>query len=161
MAFNRKTVLIVEDSPIQAAALIQFLRQQGLRVLHAPNGRLGVSIAQQQTPDVIVLDVEMPEMDGFEACRQLKEDARTAGIPVVMLTIRNEPKKLLQGLDRGAIDFIPKDAFSYAVLLETLRQLHVLDGRSVEETFGMSQLSPDTGEQGGGEKAEGNHDAGG
>lgn len=128
MATNHKTVLVVEDSPVQAAALAQFLEKQGLHVLHAPNGRIGITMARQHAPDAIVLDIEMPEMGGFEACRRLKEDAQTADIPIVMLTVRSEPAMLEQGIDWGAIDFIPKDAFSYTVLLETLRQLYLLEG---------------------------------
>jgi CheY-like chemotaxis protein len=126
MMESRKTVLIVEDSPAQALALGKALEREGVAVLHAPDGRSGVVMAQQHAPDVIVLDIEMPEMNGLEACRRLKADARTANIPVVMLTIRDEVTTATQGLDLGAIDYIPKDAFSETVLLETLRQLHVL-----------------------------------
>lgn len=131
---KKKTVLVVEDSPIQAIALAQFLSKQGLRVLKAPNGRVGVEMARQQTPDAIVLDIEMPEMDGFEACRHLKADPETAGTPVVMLTAHDQPASVLRGMDLGAVDFIPKDAFSELVLLETLRQLHILEeGASPDE----------------------------
>ena len=160
MTKDRKTVLIVEDSPIQAAALIEFLRRQGLRVLHAPNGRIGVSMARQYMPDAIILDVEMPEMDGLEACRQMRQDPQMVDIPIVLLTIRDEPKALLQELDQRATDFIPKDAFSYAVLLETLHQLHVLDGASVEPEPTVSEMNPAIGEDGEtGRRDRGNHDA--
>ncbi len=127
MAMNRKKVLIVEDSPAQALMLQQRLLREGLQTLWASNGRIGVAMAQQQMPDVIVLDLEMPEMNGFEACRHLKENDRTASIPIIMLTVRTEPHTLMQGIDLWAIDFIPKDAFSESVLIETLRQLRILD----------------------------------
>lgn len=128
MEGNDKTVLIVEDSLAQASALKWLLEMRGLRVLHAPNGRVGVDMAQQYTPDAIILDIEMPEMNGFEACKHIKADPRTAGIPVVILTILGDRANVvLQGIDLGAIDFVPKDPFSYSVVLETLRQLHVLD----------------------------------
>lgn len=160
MTQDRKTVLVVEDSPIQAAALIEFLRRQGLRVLHAPNGRIGVSMARQHMPDAIVLDVEMPEMDGFEACRQLRQDPRMADIPIVMLTVRDEPQALLQGLNQRATDFIPKDAFSYAVLLETLHQLYVLDEASVGAEPTVSEMNPIIGEDLEAERRDrGDHDA--
>ena len=128
MAKKHKTVLIVEDSPTQALRLQKVLEKEGLKVLHAPNGRIGVSMAQRHTPDVIVLDIEMPEMNGFETCGQLKKNAQTAGIPVVILTCHDHVSMLLQGIDLGAIDFIPKDIFSENTLLETLRQLHILGG---------------------------------
>ncbi len=126
MEEKQKTVLIVEDNPVQALALRGWLEREGLRVLHATNGRIGVSMAQQHVPDVVVLDIEMPEMNGLEACKRLKEEPETAGIPIVMLTVREEAATVLQGLDLGAIDFIPKDVFSEIVLLETLRQLGIL-----------------------------------
>jgi DNA-binding response OmpR family regulator len=126
MSETAKTILIVEDSPAQALALKHLLREEGLRVLWAPDGLVGVTLAQQFMPDAIVLDVEMPRMGGFEACRRLKEDDQTADIPIVMLTVRDDADTALRGMDLGAIDFIPKDAFSGSVLLETLRQLHIL-----------------------------------
>lgn len=125
---TNKTVLIVEDSPVQALALEHLLLQEGLNVLCAPDGRSGVEMAQEHIPDVIVLDIEMPEMNGFEVCRCLREDAKTVDIPVVMLTAHGEVSMVMRGIDLGAIDFIPKDAFSEAVLLETLRQLDILNG---------------------------------
>jgi CheY-like chemotaxis protein len=126
MAGAHKTILIVEDSPAQALALEHLLEEQGLRVLWAPDGQAGVTMAQQHLPDAIVLDIEMPKMGGFEACRHLKTNAQTAGIPIVMLTVRDDATTALRGIDLGAIDFIPKDAFSESVLLGTLRQLHIL-----------------------------------
>ncbi len=127
MVAGRKTALVVEDSLVQAIALQQLLEQKGLQVLRAVDGRVGVVIAERYSPDVIILDIQMPEMDGLEACRHLKQNPRTEHIPIVMLTSRSEPIVLIQGLDLGAIDFIPKDAFSDKVLLETLRQLHILN----------------------------------
>jgi DNA-binding response OmpR family regulator len=126
MAKDKKTVLIVEDSPAQALALEHLLKTEGLHVRWAPDGQVGVALAQKHTPDVIVLDVEMPNMDGFEACQRLKANARTSRIPIVMLTVLDSASAATQGIDLGAIDFIPKDAFSGPVLLETLRQLHIL-----------------------------------
>lgn len=132
MAKGRKTVLIVEDSPVQALALEHLLVQEGLNVLCAPDGRTGIMMAQQHSPDVIVLDIEMPEMNGFEVCRRLRENAQTAAIPVLMLTAHTEVAMVMRGIDLGAVDYIPKDAFSDAVLLETLRQLHILESTQGE-----------------------------
>jgi putative two-component system response regulator len=126
MAEKHKTVLIVEDSPAQALALGHSLEQAGLRVLWARDGQIGVNMAQEHLPDVILLDVEMPKMNGFEACQLLKEDAKTADIPIIMLTVHTEPITVNALLEQGAIEFIPKGAFSEAVLIETLRQLDIL-----------------------------------
>jgi CheY-like chemotaxis protein len=126
MVEQQKTVLIVEDSPAQALALGHSLEQAGLRVMWARDGRIGVDMAQEHLPDVILLDVEMPKMNGFEACQLLKEDIQTMDIPIIMLTVHTEPITVNALLERGAVEFIPKGAFSEAVLLETLRQIGVL-----------------------------------
>lgn len=126
---NHKTVLIVEDSPAQAFALRNVLEREGVHVLHAPDGRAGVTMAQQHVPDAIVMDIQMPKMNGFEACRCLQANALTMGIPVVMFTSQEHVDAVMLGLDLGAIDFIPKDAFANTVLLETLRQLHILNNK--------------------------------
>ena len=128
MAARHRTVLIIEDSVTQALAIQQLLTQKGLEVLRASDGSGGIVMAERYLPDAIVLDIMMPEMDGLEACRRLKQNPRTSQIPIVMLTAHSEPTVLMQGLDLGAVDFIPKDAFSDSVLLETLRQLRILDG---------------------------------
>ena len=83
-------------------------------------------MAQEHMPDVILLDVEMPKMNGFEACQRLKENDQTAGIPIIMLTVHTEPITVNALLEQGAVEFIPKGAFSEAVLIETLRQLGIL-----------------------------------
>jgi CheY-like chemotaxis protein len=130
MPGTSKTVLLIEDSPAQALMLKFQLEEEGLRVLWARNGRAGVDMALQWLPDAIVLDVEMPGMNGFEACKRIKADVQTCSIPVVMLTVHVEPEVVRELLSQGAVDFIPKDVFSFTVLLETLRQLHVLDSIS-------------------------------
>jgi len=127
MANEPNTVLIVEDSPVQATSIGYHLQQKGLCVVYAPDGQAGVYLAKRYLPDAIILDLEMPRMNGLEACRQLKADPKTADIPVIILTLHADRADLvMSGIDEGAIDFIPKDSFADAVLLETLRGLGVL-----------------------------------
>lgn len=121
-----KTVLVVEDSPTQALHLQKLLETEGLTVILAQNGREGLQMAQQTHPDIVVLDLEMPEMNGLQMCQQLKEDRDTADIPVIMFTHHDEREAVVVGLQSGAIEYIPKDVFADAVLLETLRQMGVL-----------------------------------
>ncbi len=123
---SSKVILVVEDSPVQALALVKLLEREGLNVLCAANGQSGLSMARCYIPDLIILDVQMPEMDGLEACHLLKQDPKTKKIPVILFTAHTEPEILKSGLDEGAVDYIPKDAFSDIVLLETLRQLNFL-----------------------------------
>lgn len=123
----QKCVLIIEDSSAQALAKLLLLEDSGLRVLWARNGWEGLEMAGRFAPDAIVLDVEMPEIDGFEVCRRLKTDPQTANIPVIMHTVRDFAPDMLLSFDMGAIDFIPKDGFSGPVLLATLQELKVLE----------------------------------
>ena len=123
---SRKTILIVEDSPTQALRLRALLEGEGLKVVRAEDGRRGVEQAQHLHPDLIILDLQMPEMNGFQVCQTLKDIEETAGIPIIMLTSHDEQEAVVLGLQLGAIDFIPKDVFADAVLLETLRQMDLI-----------------------------------
>ncbi len=132
-----KKVLVVEDSQVQAQMLQKLLEPYGVRVLCAPDGKVGVQLAESWLPDVVILDVKMPRMDGFEVCQRLRDNPKTNHIPVVMLSLYNEQSKLKKSVYLGAVDFIPKDEFANIVLLETLHQLHILDKtlvQSVPET---------------------------
>lgn len=120
---NGGTILIIEDSHTQALHLQALLRQQGLDVVLAFDGETGLQMAQHLHPTLIILDVQMPEIDGFEVCKRLKGSQDTANIPIVMLTCHDEREAVVSGLEAGAIDYIPKDAFADAVLIETLRQM--------------------------------------
>lgn len=123
----QKCVLIIEDSSSQALAKLLLLEDTGLRVLWARNGWEGLEMAARFLPDVIVLDIVMPEIDGYEVCRRLKENPSTANIPIIMHTVRDFAPDLQMSFDLGAIDFIPKDGFSGPILLATLQELKVLD----------------------------------
>jgi CheY-like chemotaxis protein len=121
-----KHVLIVEDSRTQAIRLQLELQRYELVVEVAMTGTAGLKAAQQQVPDVIVLDVELPGINGYTLCRTLKADPRTAHIPVVMLTRHDQADETLKGLAVGADDYIPKDAFAEQNLVESLRHLNIL-----------------------------------
>jgi two-component system sensor histidine kinase/response regulator len=122
-ARQTKTILIVEDSPTQAVHLQSALSHKGLEVLCAVNGRVGIRLAQEVHPDLIILDVQMPEVNGYEVARILKASPDTVDIPIIMFTRQDTPEAVQMGLQTGAVDYIPKDAFAHAVLLETIRQM--------------------------------------
>jgi len=117
------SVLLVEDSPVQALRFKTVLEENSYYVRVAENGSDGVKAAHQEQFDLIVLDIELPDINGFEVCRLLKSDPAVAAIPIIMLTTRDRAEDALTGLETGAIDYIPKDAFAELVLLETLRQM--------------------------------------
>jgi DNA-binding response OmpR family regulator len=121
-----KHILIVEDSRTQAIRLQLELQRYEFVVEIAVTGTAGLKAARQQVPDVIVLDVELPGINGYTLCRTLKADPRTAHIPVVMLTRHDQAAETLKGLAVGADDYIPKDTFAEQNLVESLRHLNIL-----------------------------------
>lgn len=123
---GEKLALVVEDSPTQSLHVQDLLERSGLSCMLATNGQTGLYLAKSLLPDVVILDLEMPYIDGFQVCRELKADPITAGIPVIMMTRHDGKLSMEQGLEMGAVDFIPKDVFADAVLLETLTQMKII-----------------------------------
>ncbi len=121
------TVLLVEDSPTQAQQIKEVLESVGLTVRIATDGPDGIREALENPPDLIVLDIKLPSMDGYQVCRRLKRAEETQNVPVIMLTDKTGAKETMTGLKAGADDYIPKDIFAAEHLMETLRELGVLD----------------------------------
>ena len=119
-------VLLVEDSRTQALRLRLELLRYGLEIDIAQTGKAGLEAARAARPDAIILDVDLPELDGYSVCRTLKVDPATAHIPIVMLTHRDQANDALAGLETGALDYIPKDSFAAQNLLAALQQLGVI-----------------------------------
>ena len=109
-------ILIVDDTVENLQVLAGILRARGYPLNLARNGRQALEIARQAAPDLILLDIVMPEMDGFAACRELKADPALAEIPVIFLTASNESHDLVKGFELGAVDYITKP-FNTAELL--------------------------------------------
>ncbi|WKZ40279.1 MAG: response regulator [Anaerolineales bacterium] len=101
-------ILIVDDEPSGRHTLESILEGQGYQIEMAENGMEAIEKARQILPDVILLDVMMPGMDGFEVCRRIRSDPLLAEIPILMLTALDDRKSLLSGLDSGADDYITK-----------------------------------------------------
>ncbi len=101
-------VLAVDDEPRNLQVIGPLLSRNGFRVSLALDGRRALELALETQPDVILLDVSMPDMDGFEVCRALRADIRTAGLPVIFLTARTSREDVLAGFRAGAVDYVPK-----------------------------------------------------
>lgn len=103
-----KTILIVDDEQDLLDLIEYNLKQHGFNVLKTENGRQGIELAQKHNPDLILLDIMMPHMDGLEVCEKLRNEESTSGIPVIFLTARGDEKTEIEGLDKGADDYITK-----------------------------------------------------
>lgn len=123
---SARLALIVEDSPTQSMNIKALLENAGLRCALATNGQTGLYLAQSLLPDIIILDFEMPQLNGIQVATKLKEEPGTSDIPIIMMT-RFSPEDFgAQGKELGFVKFIPKDVFADAVLLETLRQMAII-----------------------------------
>lgn len=105
---NSSTILVADDEPINRALIQRRLERAGYRVLTAQNGREAVEKARSERPDLIILDVMMPVMDGLEACQLIKGDEATRDTPVIFLSARDETDIKVSGLSLGANDYISK-----------------------------------------------------
>jgi twitching motility two-component system response regulator PilH len=102
------TVLIVDDSPTETSIFRNALLKAGFRVETAVNGEEGVRAAQRLHPDLILMDVIMPVLNGFQATRTLQRDPATARIPVIMVTTKDQQTDEAWGLRQGAVDYLVK-----------------------------------------------------
>lgn len=121
-------VLIVEDSLTQAKLIAAQLSPYDIEVVYAEDGLQGLRMIDDQQPDIIVLDINMPKMDGYQVCQRLKRDPNTQHIPVIMLTSNDTSMDAIKGLGVGADDYIPKDNFAYQHLLSTLEMMGLIGG---------------------------------
>jgi DNA-binding NtrC family response regulator len=117
------TILIVDDFQPNRLVLRGALRAAGYRVLQAENGQEALRVAHDERPDLILLDVMMPGMDGFETCRRLKADEVTRAIPVVFTTSRDESKSVVEGFRAGGADYISKPFSNEELLVRIDTQL--------------------------------------
>jgi len=122
-------ILLVEDSPTQAQQAQLLLARAGYELEMAENGRVGLEKALANPPDLVIADISMPVMDGYEMTRRLKADPRMAAVPVLMLTAKDQPLDIIRGLEVGADQFITKP-YDDEYLVQRIQALF----RQLEET---------------------------
>ncbi len=113
-------VLIVDDSPTEVHVLQQFLEKHGFETAAADNGADGIEKARELKPDLVLMDVVMPGKNGFQATRELSKHPETAGIPVVMVTTKDQETDRIWGMRQGAADYLTKPV-SETTLVEKVR----------------------------------------
>jgi DNA-binding NtrC family response regulator len=121
------SILLVDDNATNLQVLYQTLEGSGYRLLAARSGKDAIAIAQRALPDLILLDVMMPDMDGFETCARLKADARTRDCAVIFLSAVTEAREKVRGLDLGAVDFVNKPFQAEEVLARVRTHLTIRD----------------------------------
>jgi len=105
---SRKKILLVDDSATTLMMEQMVLRGTAYQIVTAKNGREAVAAAAAERPDLILLDVVMPEMNGFEACRRIREQAATREVPIIMVTTKGEEQNIETGFESGCSDYITK-----------------------------------------------------
>ncbi|MEJ2156065.1 MAG: sigma-54-dependent Fis family transcriptional regulator [Desulfobacteraceae bacterium] len=139
----KANILIVDDTPDNLRLLSGMLVKQGHKVRPAPSGAHALATSQKEVPDLILLDVIMPEMDGYEVCRILKADERTKDIPVIFLSALNEVEDKVRGFEAGGVDFITKPFHVKEVMVrvETHLKISALQKELRNETARFKTLA--------------------
>ncbi|HOU14456.1 MAG TPA: response regulator [Anaerolineae bacterium] len=130
-------VLVVEDDIDIYSMLQLYFKSQGYEVYVAPRGGVALEMTRQNMPNVIVLDINLPDIDGYEVCRQLRTNLRTSHIPIIFLTQRDERNDKIQGLELGADDYITKPF--------DLEELRLRVRNTIKSAEVASLTSPSTG----------------
>ncbi|MCA9940213.1 MAG: response regulator transcription factor [Anaerolineales bacterium] len=128
-----QTILVVDDKASVRLLLREYLEEQGFRVVTAENGRMALFVARQAHPDVILLDIMMPEMDGYQFITHHRREANT---PVIVITARNEETDAVIGLELGADDYVTKPFR----LRELVARIHALLRRVGQETTNRGRM---------------------
>ena len=123
---NICVVMVVEDDPTTREMMVRMLHKAGMQVIEAENGEVALQRLQKHLPDLILLDLMMPQMDGFEVCQRLRADASLADVPIVMITALEDRHSRLRGIELGADDFISKpfDTFELRARLQNIIQIN-------------------------------------
>lgn len=143
----RSTVLVIEDDP-DIRELIEYnLEREGYRVVSESDGERGLDAARRRAPDLVILDLMLPGLDGVEVCKRLKADPVTAGIAVIMVTAKEEESDVVLGLGVGADDYVPKPFGPKALVARVravLRRGTLREDDSAKERVAHGPLTIDT-----------------
>ncbi len=133
---NEFDILMVDDTPENLTVLMGMLADKGYRIRPVSNGPLALEIAAAEPPDLILLDIQMPGMDGYEVCRALKRDVRLARIPVIFLSAFVEPEHRAKAFEAGGVDYVSKPFSAEEVIARVGVHVRLLrDERKLRESY--------------------------
>lgn len=122
MPEEQKTILVIEDDKFLRELISQKLIKEGFKLLEAMDGEEGVKKIQQEKPDLILLDLILPGLDGFEVLSQAKQDPALSEIPVIILSNLGQKEDIERGLKMGAVDYLIKAHFTPGEIIEKIKQ---------------------------------------
>lgn len=140
----RKNILVVEDEKDIIEVLRYYLEKDNYRVHVAQDGFMALELAGKIVPNLILLDLMLPKLDGIETCRRLKTDERLRDIPVIMVTAKAEEADKIRGLEIGADDYVTKPFSAKELMARVKAQLRRHEGSVPEKNFQYGELSVDT-----------------
>jgi two-component system sensor histidine kinase/response regulator len=137
---KQPSLLIVDDNPENLTVLGNILGKKERKLIFAQNGAAALNVVKNKKPTLILLDIMMPNMDGFEVCRQLKQDTELADIPVIFLTAKTEREDVITGLKMGAVDYVTKPFNSEELLTRVNTHLELQTTKQqLQETIAAKQ----------------------
>ena len=101
-------ILIVDDTPANIQMLMAILKKEGYQLSAATNGRQALEVIEKVAPDLVLMDVMMPDMDGYEACERIKASTRWRDLPIIFLTAKTDIADIVRGFEVGAVDYVGK-----------------------------------------------------
>ncbi len=144
MSEAKDSILVVDDQPTNLKVLLSFLQSHKFQIYVADNGRRALTILSKVCPDLILLDVMMPDMDGFETCRRIKMDATRKSIPVVFMTALDSVEDKIAGFAAGGVDYITKP-FQQVEVLARIKTHIMLRKRELELEQALAEIKTLTG----------------
>ena len=124
---NCGNILVVDDNPINIRLLTEMLKNEGYNVWPSPNGVRALAVLEKHAIDLILLDIKMPDMDGYEVCKKLKLNKKTQGIPVIFISALSQTFDKLKAFEVGGIDYITKPFEEQEVVVRIQTQLTILE----------------------------------
>lgn len=123
MASIDQVILLIEDSPTQIMSIRALLEEEGVNLVFATDGEMGLNMAKELDPALIIVDLQLPRMNGLQVIDGLKSNKASASIPIIMLSAHSDAEAQILALQLGAVEYITKDVFVNAVLLATLKEM--------------------------------------